>query len=98
MYTGVGGGLYTGVGGGLYTGVGGGLYTGVGGGLYTGPGGGLHTGPGGGMHTGADSNPYVSNIPPWLHFLREVERRGYKSEAALIRQYLPQDLWPENFF
>jgi len=98
MYTGVGGGLYTGVGGGLYTGVGGGLYTGVGGGLYTGVGGGLYTGVGGGMYTGADSNPYMSNIPPWPYFLREVEARGFNSHGQLIRQYLPEYLWPENFF
>jgi hypothetical protein len=58
----------------------------------------LYTGAGGGMYTGADSKPYMSNIPPWPCFLREVERRGYCSQAALIRQYLPEELWPENFF
>ena len=98
MYTGVGGGLYTGVGGGLYTGVGGGLYTGVGGGLYTGIGGGLYSGLGGGMYTGADATPYSSNIPPWPVFLREVERRGFLAQAKIIRNHLPQALWPENFF
>lgn len=98
MYTGVGGGLYTGVGGGLYTGVGGGLYTGVGGGLYTGVGGGLYSGVGGGMYKEADSNPYSSNIPPWPVFLREVEARGFHAEGKIIRAYLPEALWPENFF
>jgi hypothetical protein len=50
------------------------------------------------MYAGADSNPYMSNIPPWPYFLLEVERHGFGSEAALIRRYLPQALWPENFF
>ena len=55
---------------------------------YTGPGGGMYTGPGGGMYTGADSNPYMSNIPPWHIFIRELEKRGYISEANLIKKYL----------
>lgn len=98
MYTGIGGGLYTGIGGGLYTGIGGGLYTGIGGGLYTGIGGGLYSGIGGGMYTGVDANPYMSNIPPWPYFLREVEARGFQQQADLIRKHLPQQLRPENFF
>jgi hypothetical protein len=98
MYQGVGGGLYAGVGGGLYQGVGGGLYTGVGGGLYTGIGGGLYSGLSGGMYGGVDAKPYMSNIPPWPHFLRELDARGYRAEAALIRQHLPRAYWPENFF
>jgi hypothetical protein len=89
--------MYTGIGGGLYTGIGGGLYTGLGGGLYTGIGGGLYTGPGGGMYTGLDSEPYMSNIPPWPYFLRELDSRGYKAQADLIRLYLPEQYWPENF-
>ena len=89
QYTGVGGGLYTGVGGGLYTGVGGGMYTGVGGGLYTGPGGGLYTGPGGGMYTGADDNVYMSNIPPWHIFIKELEKRGMYRIVKLIKAHLP---------
>jgi len=96
FYTGKG--VYTGSGGGLYTGSGGGLYTGSGGGLYTGSVGGLYTGSGGGLYTGSDSNPYMSNIPPWPYFLREVEARGYSSQAELIRRYLPEELWPENYF
>jgi len=46
----------------------------------------------------SSSNVYTSNIPPWPYFLREVERRGYQSEAMLIRQHLPSFLWPENYF
>ena len=88
---------YTGVGGGAYTGVGGGMYTGVGGGAYTGVGGGLYTGVGGGMYTGAGDS-YMSNIPPWPHFVRELEARGYQSQADMIRRYLPERLWPENYF
>lgn len=41
---------------------------------------------------------YKSNIPPWPHFLREVERRGFQQAGDLIRKHLPQFLWPENFF
>jgi len=88
LYTGPGGGMYTGPGGGMYTGPGGGLYTGPGGGLYTGPGGGLYTGPGGGLYTGSDSQPYMSNIPPWPVYVKELERRGYKEEAELIKKYI----------
>lgn len=79
---------YTGPGGGMYTGPGGGMYAGPGGGMYTGPGGGLYTGPGGGMYTGPDSNPYMSNIPPWHIFVKELKKRGYTTEANLIKKYL----------
>ena len=53
---------------------------------YTGPGGGLYTGPSGGAYTGP-GNSYISNIPPWPIFVRELEKRGYKKEADLIRKY-----------
>lgn len=33
------------------------------------------------------------------HLLDGVgEVRGFQAQANLIRQYLPQFLWPENFF
>ena len=41
---------------------------------------------------------YKSNIPPWPVFLRELDERGYRDEAALVREHLPEFLWPENFF
>lgn len=71
-----------------YTGPGGGMYTGPGGGLYTGPGGGLYTGPGGGMYTGPGGGAYISNIPPWPIFVKELEKRGMKFQADMIKNYL----------
>ncbi|MDB4915082.1 MAG: hypothetical protein JWM95_2726 [Gemmatimonadetes bacterium] len=59
--------------------------------------GGLSKSASGGMSTSA-LNVYRSNIPPWPVFLRELEARGYQTEAALVREYLPELLWPENFF
>jgi hypothetical protein len=46
----------------------------------------------------SSSNVYRSNIPPWPVFVRELDRRGYTSEARFIRRHLPEFLWPENFF
>ena len=97
MSTALYGGLSTALHGGLSTALGGGLLTALGGGLSTALGGGLSTALGGGMSTAA-TNVCVSNIPPWPIFLRELEARGYRSEAALIRQHLPDFVWPENFF
>jgi hypothetical protein len=73
------------------------LSTGPYGGLSTGPYGGLSSGVGGGMSTSA-GNVYQSNIPPWPVFLLELERRGYRGQAQLIRRHLPAFLYPENFF
>ena len=87
-FAGPGGGMFTGPGGGLFAGPGGGLFTGPGGGLFTGPGGGLFTGPGGGMFTGPDSNPYMSNIPPWPVFVKYLFEHGHSKEAEMISKYL----------
>ncbi len=84
--SGHGGGRSVGPGGGLSTGPGGGLSTGAGGGLSTGPGGGLSTGPGGGLSTSGPRH-YTSNVPPWPRFVLELERRGMKSQADIIRKH-----------
>ena len=91
------GGLSTSQYGGLSTSQYGGLSTSQYGGLSTSQYGGLSTSPGGGMSS-SPSKVYRSNIPPWPVFLRELEARGYQTQAAQIRKYLPDFLWPENFF
>jgi hypothetical protein len=96
LSTSLNGGMSTSLYGGLWTALYGGLSTALYGGLSTALYGGLYTVIGGGMST-SSSNLYRSNIIPWPVFLRELESRGYKSEARLVRQYLPEFLWPENF-
>ena len=90
------GGLSTSQYGGLSTSQYGGLSTSQYGGLSTSQYGGLSTSQGGGMST-SSSDVYRSNIPPWPHFVRELEARGYDWASELIRQHLPEHLWPESF-
>ena len=91
------GGLSTSQYGGLSTSQSGGLSISQYGGLSSFQDGGLSKFQGGGMST-SSTNVYTSNIPPWPYFMRELEARGNGRELELIRRYLPNFLWPENFF
>lgn len=42
------------------------------------------TGPGRGLST--SPTPYMSNIPPWDIFVKELEKRGHHSQAKIIRK------------
>jgi hypothetical protein len=77
---------HIGPGGGLSIGPGGGLSMGPGGGMSMGPGGGLSMGPGGGLYIGADSDPYMSNIPPIHIFIQELKKAGMQQAADTLRQ------------
>jgi hypothetical protein len=53
--------------------------------------------PGGGMSTSSGQR-LQKHIPPRPYFLRELEARGYDRASVLIRAYLLDFLWSENFF
>jgi len=97
MSTSLYGGLSTSLYGGLSTSLYGGLSTSLYGGLSTSLYGGLSSAIGGGMST-SPSNVYRSNIPPWPHFVRELQKRGYDRQVQMIKSHLPEFLWPENYF
>jgi hypothetical protein len=41
------------------------------------------------MYSGSD-DIYMSNIPPWHIFIRELEKREQHEFAELIRKHLPK--------
>jgi hypothetical protein len=45
------------------------------------------------MYTGPDGNPYMSNIPLWPVFVKELRKMGFRDEALRIAQALQSIGW-----